>query len=443
MRKWIFNLACFLLLSSTISAQDAYSFYKKAKKSYDKYQQTEDSEKLWAALEDIEKALRNVDQEGAKKATKIWMKAGEVYNEIALEDYKIFLVNNNHRPIHPKSSRKAFDAYRSAINSADKKWDRSKALDELLKTATFISNEGIVAYNIENYESAFESFTMIIDIKRFLSIQGHNSILNKKKDYQEHLFKTALAAQRADHPGEAIDYFEQLAEVKFDHPAIYSSLSQLYKLQGNKPRSLTKLQIGRELFPEDEGLMIAEINHYLENDQLDILTEKLEAAIQQSPHNVSLYSTMGHVYNELQKAETNKGNLTLAQSYFQQALDHFTKALDLDGSYTPALYNMGALYYNNAAMLTKEIKSVELDQTGKGIRNTNTKRMKMLQVLDQALPYFQKAEAINPNDRATLEALKEIYTRKKDQTLVSEFSARLDQLQAGKTLEKGYFNQKF
>ena len=439
MKKLTLSFAFLFLLLQLSHAQDVSSFLKKAKKSFDKYQQSDEDDKLEEALGYIKNAVYKVDKENDKLAAKVWMKAGEIYNEIALNDYKIFLVNNNHLPIHPYASAKAYEAFQNTVKTADKKWDKSKALDELLKTATFISNEGIVAYNIESYEKAYHSFQTIIEIRDFLNHNEHVSILNKKKEYHQHLFKTALAAKKANHPQEALDYFEKLKEENFKNPVVYSKLYDLYSATDKQAKALTALKDGRTLFPEDEGLMIAEINHYLNKGQLNELTDKLETAIRKNPNNVSLYSTLGHVYNELQKAEADKGNFNLSSSYFEQSMSYFVRALEVNDTYGPALYNIGALYFNNAAIITKEIKSFETDMTANGIRKSNAKHSEMMGLLDKALPYFQKAEAVNPNDAATLGALAEIYTRKNDATLADEFKSRLEKVESGQEIETGYF----
>ncbi len=442
MKKLLLSLVCLLLTTPAfLNAQSASDFYKKAKKSFDKYQQSDESEKLEEALNNIKQSVELISEEDDKTATKIWIKAGEIYNQIAMGDYEIFLVNNNHKPVHPLASEKAWKAYFNAVNTADKKWDKSKSLDELLKTATFISNEGIVAYNIELYEESYHSFKRILDIKKFLGEQDHVSILNNPTEYNQHVFRTGLAAEKAGYDKEAEEHFEFLVDAKFNNPTIYSSLFKIYSEDGKEAKALTRIKSGRELFPEDEGLMIAEINHYLDKGQMEQLTNKLEQAIEKNPSNVSLYSTMGHVYNELQKVEVEKGNITLSKTYFQQSMDYFSRALDINGTYAPALYNLGALYYNKAAIITKEIKSTEEDKSAIGIRQTNAKKSEMVTILDQALPFFQRAEAINPNDVATLGALKEIYTRKNDESLVGEFTSRLEKIQKGEEIKRGYFDQ--
>ena len=100
---------------------------------------------------------------------------------------------------------------------------------------------------------------------------------------------------------------------------------------------------------------------------------------------------------------------------------------------------MGALYYNKAAVLTKELIELESDYTKAGIAKYNQKKEEVFSWFDKGLPYFQKAENLDPNDMSTLIALREIYARKEDMAKYNEFKARLETVEAGGTNEKPYF----
>jgi hypothetical protein len=65
-----------------------------------------------------------------------------------------------------------------------------------------------------------------------------------------------------------------------------------------------------------------------------------------------------------------------------------------------------------------------------------------LQLFDEALPYFQRAESLKPDDSNILIALKEIYAKKgtpEDLEVSQEFSRRLEQIQSGENITTPYF----
>jgi len=66
---------------------------------------------------------------------------------------------------------------------------------------------------------------------------------------------------------------------------------------------------------------------------------------------------------------------------------------------------------------------------------------KVFNQFDEALPFFQKSEMLNPNDTNTLIALKEIFARKDDLPTSNEFKDRLQTVQEGGKNETSYFNK--
>ncbi len=424
--------------SFTLHAQDPGSLYKTAKKALEKYQQG-DKEKLEDAFKNVELMIPKIKKMDQKKAGKYWLKAGEVYNEVALGDYKQFLIYNDYKPLHPNCSFKAADALMHAAEHADKKWDKKLALDELLKTSTFITNEGIAAYNNENFRTAYHSFLRVDYIREFLNEQEHSSILTGLNEYHMHLYRTALAAKRSEENEAALELFLKLEEIKFNNPIIYSSLHELYMAKGEKAKARNALQDGRELFPESNALQIAEINWFMEEGASDGLIAKLQEALESEPKNLTLYISLGTVFNKLQYEAAEEGDFQGAQDHFKEAKYYFTRALDVDDKHAPALYNLGALHYNKASVITKELKVLESVKSAENVRAMLAKQAQLASLLDEALPYFQKAEAINPNDLNTIKALMEIYTRKEDSSMSVEFSERLEKVKSGVQLKKSFF----
>ncbi|MEZ4919652.1 MAG: hypothetical protein R2792_11180 [Saprospiraceae bacterium] len=88
------------------------------------------------------------------------------------------------------------------------------------------------------------------------------------------------------------------------------------------------------------------------------------------------------------------------------------------------------MYYNKAAFRTQELQKMENDFSPAGLKKAKEKRDQVMALFDQALPFFQKAESINPNELNTLIALSEIYARKEDFTKMKEFKARQEVIKA-------------
>ncbi|MCB0585832.1 MAG: hypothetical protein KDD06_10980, partial [Phaeodactylibacter sp.] len=273
-----------------------------------------------------------------------------------------------------------------------------------------------------------------------LKKEGEKSSLDAEDDYNNQLYITGLAALNGGQPEAAAEYFRKLYEMKYDKAAIYEAL---YKIEADKDieAAYKYLEEGRKLFPDDVSLLFAEINHFLRINKLDELIGKLEMAIQKEPDNVSLYSTLGNVYDNLQQREMKDGNEEKAQEYFDKALKYYNQAVEKDPEYSDAVYSIGALYYNRAASMTQELNKYADDYSKEGLKKYEDLKDKIFKEFDKALPYFQKAEALNPSDMNTLIALKEIYARKDDLEMSNEFKERLEKVQNGEAIEASYFKK--
>ena len=111
----------------------------------------------------------------------------------------------------------------------------------------------------------------------------------------------------------------------------------------------------------------------------------------------------------------------------------------MDPKNVEALYSIGALYYNKAALTSQKMNALSEDYSKEGLKKFNDLKAQVFKQFDESLPYFQRAEALNPNDTNTLIALKEIYAKKDQLDLSKEFKTRLELVQGGGKNDKSYF----
>jgi tetratricopeptide (TPR) repeat protein len=218
---------------------------------------------------------------------------------------------------------------------------------------------------------------------------------------------------------------------------VYDGLYRINSADGDLEGAYKYLEAGRQKYPEDVSLLFAEINHFLRLNQLDQLIDKLKAAIAAEPENVSLYSTLGNVYDNLYQRESEAGNMTKAQEYFDSAYDYYNKALEKDKTFFDAIYSIGALYYNKAAILTKELQA--LGTSKEDLKKFDVLKKEVFEEFEKALPYFKRCEQLNPADVNTLIALKEIFAKKDDFETSKVFKERLAKVKAGEQIIDSYF----
>ncbi len=395
------------------------------------------TEKIKEAIDEIDTALQDNE---IRKTSKVWITQGEIYNAIAQQNSTAKVLTQDFVIQVEKPGLTAYDAFSKGLELAQKSYEKKDCLKGLQQTAGFLSDEGIAQYESGDYEAAFLSFNALLNLHDLLKNNAMASVLETEDDYNNQMYITGLAALNANKETEAKTIFQRLYDENYDKPAIYEALYKI-KLQDEPEAAFALLEAGRKKYPDDISLLFAEINHYLRINKLHILIEKLHIAIEKEPENISLYSTMGNVYDNLYQQEHEAGNLRKSAEYFDLAMNYYNQTLAKDVNYFDAIYSIGALYYNRAAFMTKELNALSDDFSIEGLKKFEEKKIGVFQQFNLALPYFKKAESINPNDANTLIALKEIFARKNDLNLSNIFKERLEKVQAGLSNESSYYNK--
>lgn len=442
MKRLIFCLSIFTFSSAILFAQeDAEKALKTAGKAMGAYNldPTNNKDKLKEAYNAI--LIATAPGASTESLPKTWQTKGEIFAEIASQIVTIRQLNLGKLEDLPKADNPAVEAsmaFQKAFNMSEKKYEKKDALKGLQQTQSHLYNLGIYAYEDRQFDVAFANFQEVIKVHEILTANAEKSTLEATETYDDQLYITGLAGLNAQKTAEAAPYFETLHKANYDKPAIYEALYQLYANK-NLDEAYKYLETGRMKFPDDVSLLFAEINHFLRINKLDELIAKLKLAIEKEPDNVSLYSTLGNVYDNLYQREYGAGNKDKADEYFNNALSYYNGALEKDPKYLDAIYSIGALYYNKAAIKSKDLNSLANDLSKEGQRKYDVLKKEVDAEFDHALPYFQKAEAINPNDQNTLIALKEIFARKEDFATSNEFKKRFETVQSGGKNESSYF----
>ena len=79
------------------------------------------------------------------------------------------------------------------------------------------------------------------------------------------------------------------------------------------------------------------------------------------------------------------------------------------------------------------------DYSKEGTAKYEKLKKEVEELFAEALPYFKRVEKIDPSDRNTLIALKEIFARQNDFETSSAFKDRLAKVEAGETISESYF----
>lgn len=383
-----------LLLLFSLNVAFAQKAKVQAAYNYLKYDQ------LDKAKEAIDEALLD---DASKAMDKTWYYRGIIYESIYNSD--------KYREIAPDALDISALSYRKALEIAPESEYKGEITTRLSYVRTDYFNKGVLDYRSKNYTAALADFENVLKIVA----NDTNAVLY-----------AAYAAEKSKNNAKAIQYYQKVIEMNNDEPATYRSLAELYKEEKDQDRSLYMLEQGRKKYPDDLDLILAQINVFLPMGKNKEAIELLNLAVAKDTANASLYFAMGATYDNLANPRDAQGN-ALAKPEDQKALlmkaaDAYKMALKYKPDYFEANYNLGALYFNQAAEQAQNINNV------KDAKEYQAAKQRLDGAFALAQPYLEKALELSPNDRDTLISLKQLYASQNSMEKYYKVKDRLDAL---------------
>jgi len=425
MRYLFLSMFSLLMITSSVQGQEYKKQLKNANKTLAKYYLDPVANKA-----DLAAAIGILDgvftDEMAQADPEAWLSKGQIYNEIAKSEMNRKILDPAFELPTPEAGMIAFDAYKLAIAKAIKKSQTKDALTGLRENEDYTNNIGITLFQAQDYNGAYRNFDAALKANAILKENSQDSRLDDAAVMSDQIFYTAVSAYFGDNKAASGPLFEKLYEKGNAQPLVYEALFTMAAENKEIDKAMKYLEEGRKVNPDDNGLLFAEINYYLKEGKLDVLTGKLKAAIDKEPDNISVYSTLGNVYDQLNQKERGEGNAAKADEYFNEAFKYFNIALEKDPKNFDATYSLGALYYNKAASMVTQLNAVSNDFSAAGTKKYNAIKEEMDGIFKLALPYFVKAEELDAKDTNTMIALKEIYARTNQLDKANEYKKKLE-----------------
>ncbi|HFA51879.1 MAG TPA: hypothetical protein ENJ95_22915 [Bacteroidetes bacterium] len=438
MKKLLFSLLTFFfattLVFSQVEPKKALGKAARALSAY-KLDPTGNADKLDEAKEMIEIAAASDD---IGKQVKTWQTRGEIYNAYSDKDMaKMALANDpNFKPSYPEAPLAAANSFEKALELAKKKYEKKDAISGLTEATKKLNQIGNYQIQTKDYGGAYDSFNKVMEIDKIITANGGEPVI-KEEDKANHKYVLAYCAKASGKTEAANGLFKELYEAGTEEPSVYAEYANILIAADDVENGLKVLNEGRAKFPENSEVLFALINYYIKIQDYAKLEKVLQDAIKAEPQNPTVRSAMGNVYMNLFTEEFSKnGDSELATEYFNKSLDYFNQAIELDPKQFDAIYSIGSLYFNKAVEHVKYANELPLDKA----KEYEEVMGKATKLMEEALPYFKRAEAINANDNNTLIALSEIYARMNDFEKSKEFKARLETVQGGGKNESSYFS---
>jgi len=377
----------------------------------------------------LEEAFK--DAEVAAEA-KSWITKGDILHDVAEAQINARLIDPTAALPEASTTPMAIEAYIKGYELADAdndKKSKKNAIAGLKKAEHTASNTGITLYQESDFTGSYLNFAAELTASNLLKSLGEESRLDAEGLYTERNYFAGLTAYYAEEYPAAISYMEKAIETGSSEGTLYQLLFEAYNKVDNEAKAKENLDKGRELFPDDSGLLFSEINYYLAKGELNTMISKLEEAYAKEPENNSILLTLGQVYDQLHVKSTEAGNVEEATGHFENSLKYYKEALVADQGNFDVNYALGALYYNKAASLTGALNEAANDFSAAGTKKYDEIKAMMSENFNLALPYFLKADEANSKDRNTLIALKEIMVRTDNFEKSNEYKERLEALE--------------
>jgi tetratricopeptide (TPR) repeat protein len=318
------------------------------------------------ALENIEPATK--DPKTAEKE-KTWRYRGEIYMGISQGDYEIG---------RTEALTEAYKSYAKA-KELDTKDSWSVEINGGLNQVRFASlNAGVDAFSAEKFAEARDLFMLSGDVAQGLGITDTLAFYNG-----------GLAAEQAGDFQSAIDLYSKTADTGYLEGKMFMYIANVYNKKEDDQGYINTIKKGRELYPNDADLIIYELNYYLGKGEFEKAENNLRLALGKEPDNKQLYFSLGVVYDNLDRRE--------------DAIKAYEDAIAIDPNYFDAVYNLGALYFNEAVEMNNAANEI------KDNKKYEAARKEARVVFENSKPHLEKAHELDGNDMGALVSLSQLY----------------------------------
>lgn len=357
--------------------------------------------KLDEAVEYIEPAITN---EKSMVKEKTWRYRGAIYMaiyETEEEAYKT-LVND---PLHI-----AYESFTKANELDTKDSYKNENQLQLGRIQILSLNEGNTAFGNKDYNSAIKMYGRSMAIAEDFNAVDTNAVYN-----------TALAAEMKDDNALAIEMYQKCIAIQYDAAVVYRSLAQQQLKTGDVEGFAATLKQGRARYPEDQEMLTDEINYYLGEGKYDEAEASIKEAIALAPSAI-LWSALGDIYDG--RANPVSGEKEPSEEdftkYSLEAEQAYIESVKLDPENFNAHFNLGVTFYNRGAHMNEVIKEITDD------RKYMAAKKEVDDTFAGAIPHFERAHELNPEDQQTMAQLATLYARGGETEKWEAMKAKMD-----------------
>lgn len=351
---------------------------------------------LAKAVEFIEPAAQH---EKTGLSEKTWRYRGDIYRMIVLgEDAAL-------KSQFPDAADKAVESYLKATELDSKGSYKNENIRALGALQGASLNAGNDAFTAKNYDQAIKNYARSERIAKAFGQVDTNAIFN-----------SALAYESKGDAAQAITRYREALAAGYNKAEVYRYIASLQRRSEDLEGAIATVREGRTKYPDDKDLILDEMSFLLQAERSEEAEEIVKLALSQDPNNATLYSVLGSLYDK--KASDAKEEAQMLE-WYGKAEEAYKNGIAKDPKFFDSHFNVGVLYNNRAAYEYDKCNALKSDA-----EYTKCKKVADAIYL-KAVPYFETAHELRPDDEQTMQQLMKLYARSGDQDKYEKMKAML------------------
>jgi len=368
-----------------------------------------------------------------------WYLRAQIYNHI---------MKDSSRPQDKEMARNnTWESLKKYLELEEKKEENKRHLlltldnrQPLIDLYSSHSADGATFYNASNFNDALGSFEKSLEIFDLMAQQGF--IEGTTLDTVTTLY-AGISAEKANKMDLAAKYYGKLAEAKATDEGfveLYKWLADHYYKRKEDIATSTKfINLGRELYPEDEFWTSYELEMLREQDDKTALFDKYKQIISEKPNDylnkfnyaVELYQVGYNSDSALRPANSKE--------LLEEAKSQLLSSLKDNPDFPNSNLVLAQIYYNEGVEITAENNKIRPVAGGR-LTAEQTKEKERLRILtnekyDQAKVYLEKVEQLL-GSQGTLKAQERMFLRDAYDMLIMIYEQQKDRDKANAYTEK-------
>ncbi|HSV87106.1 MAG TPA: tetratricopeptide repeat protein [Bacteroidales bacterium] len=353
-------------------------------------------------------------------------------DEAALQDsYTFILKSRIYMDIFNSQDTAVNALHPNPLQVADEALQRARETDkiglrvlEIEQHERFLSellyNKAVVQYNAKDFLEASRSFLRSFQVAEFSAAIDTTTLYN-----------AALAAELGGDINKAKTHYARLIELNYPQPFLYSSMGNITMVLGDTAKALEYITLGRSKFPDDLNLLFSEANIYIFTRQSEKARQALNTAIERDPNNPNLHFALGANFDNV--AQDTLRTLEERQFAYNEAINAYSRAIELDPNYFDAIYNLGVIYFNEGIRIFEAADArLRKNPTAAGFREYEREEKRFQEQWLKAQPYLELAinmiDINDPNYEVVVVSLLQLYARTNQAEKLQEMQEIYDSL---------------